>query len=99
MRRDTFAIYPNGNIVLRFKADNPGVWLFHCHIEWHVDAGLIATMIEAPLELQQSLKIPADHFTACEAAGAPYTGNAAANTVDFLDLSGQNAPPGPLPDG
>ena len=28
------------------------VWLFHCHIEWHVDSGLIATIIEAPLELQ-----------------------------------------------
>ena len=30
----------------------PQVWLFHCHIEWHVDSGLIATIIEAPLELQ-----------------------------------------------
>lgn len=26
MRRDTLVIYPNGNIVLRFKADNPGLW-------------------------------------------------------------------------
>lgn len=34
MRRDTILVRPNGNIVLRFKADNPGVWLFHCHIEW-----------------------------------------------------------------
>jgi iron transport multicopper oxidase len=25
MRRDTFVLYPNGNIVLRFKADNPGM--------------------------------------------------------------------------
>ena len=55
MRRDTFTVHPNGNIVLRFRADNPGVWLFHCHIEWHVDSGLIATMIEAPLELQTEL--------------------------------------------
>jgi len=56
-------------------------------------------MIEAPLELQQSLIIPADHITACEAAGIPYTGNAAGNTIDLLDLSGQNEPPAPLPDG
>jgi iron transport multicopper oxidase len=34
MRRDTVLVRPNGNIVLRFKADNPGVWFFHCHIEW-----------------------------------------------------------------
>jgi iron transport multicopper oxidase len=56
-------------------------------------------MIEAPLELQESLKIPADHIAACEAAGTPYVGNAAANTVDLFDLTGQNAPPDPLPDG
>jgi iron transport multicopper oxidase len=99
MRRDTFTVHPHGNIVLRFRADNPGVWLFHCHIEWHVDSGLIATMVEAPLELQKSLTIPADHIAACEAAGTPYTGNAAGNNVNLFDLSGQNEPPAPLPDG
>lgn len=99
MRRDTFMVRPSGHIVLRFKSDNTGVWLFHCHIEWHVDSGLIATMIEAPLELQQTLTIPADHYAVCETDGTPTTGNAAANTVDLLDLSGQNVPPGPLPAG
>lgn len=34
MRRDTILVRPNGNMVLRFKADNPGVWFFHCHLEW-----------------------------------------------------------------
>jgi iron transport multicopper oxidase len=34
MRRDTVLVRPNGNMVLRFRADNPGIWLFHCHIEW-----------------------------------------------------------------
>ncbi len=46
MRRDTLLVRPNGHIVLRFKSDNPGVWLFHCHIEWHVDSGLIMTFVE-----------------------------------------------------
>lgn len=27
MRRDTLVIWPNGNIVLRFRADNPGMFL------------------------------------------------------------------------
>jgi iron transport multicopper oxidase len=35
MRRDTVLVQPLGYIVLRFVADNPGVWLFHCHIEWY----------------------------------------------------------------
>ncbi|KAF6843969.1 multicopper oxidase [Colletotrichum musicola] len=99
MRRDTLVVWPNGNIVLRFRASNPGVWLFHCHIEWHVTSGLIATFVEAPLDVQKSLTIPEDHLKACAAANVPTVGNAAANTRNLLDLSGQNAPPPRLPDG
>jgi iron transport multicopper oxidase len=99
MRRDTFVLRPSGYIVLRFQADNPGIWLFHCHIEWHVDQGLIATMVEAPLELQKTLKIPQDHLAACNARSIPTAGNAAANTVNFLDLTGANVAPKPLPAG
>jgi iron transport multicopper oxidase len=36
MRRDTVMVRPDSNLVLRFRADNPGIWLFHCHIEWYV---------------------------------------------------------------
>ncbi|KAL7798312.1 Cupredoxin [Trichoderma ceciliae] len=99
MRRDTLVIWPNGNIVMRFRADNPGVWLFHCHIEWHVASGLIATFVEAPLDIQKQLTIPDDHLSVCAASGMAAEGNAAANTVDFLDLSGQNKPPGTIPGG
>lgn len=98
MRRDTFVLYPDGNIVLRFRADNPGVWLFHCHIEWHVDQGLIATMVEAPIQTQQQT-IPQDHLDACKIDNIPTAGNAAGNTADLLDLSGANAAPAPLPAG
>ncbi|KAF4470013.1 Iron transport multicopper oxidase FET3 [Fusarium albosuccineum] len=99
MRRDTLVIYPNGNIVMRFKADNPGVWLFHCHIEWHVVSGLIATFVEDPLTLQKTIKIPKNHLDACAAADMPTKGNAAANTEDYLDLTGENKPSRPLPSG
>lgn len=30
MRRDTVMVRPNGNLVLRFKADNPGTFLYRC---------------------------------------------------------------------
>lgn len=33
MRRDTVVVYAEGSVTLRFKASNPGVWLFHCHTE------------------------------------------------------------------
>lgn len=99
MRRDTFVLRPDGYMVLRFRADNPGVWLFHCHIEWHIDQGLVATMVEAPLDLQKSIVLPQNHLDSCAAGGMAQKGNAAANTENYLDLTGQNVAPGPLPAG
>ncbi|KAL9130217.1 MAG: hypothetical protein Q9217_001562 [Psora testacea] len=99
MKRDTIMVNPNGNIVLRFRADNPGIWLFHCHIEWHVASGLVATMIESPVDLQSSLTIPEDHLSACRKQNVPIAGNAAGNTEDLFNLTGATAPPPPLPAG
>ncbi|RKF58621.1 Iron transport multicopper oxidase FET3 [Golovinomyces cichoracearum] len=99
MRRDTVLVPPEGYIVLRFRTDNPGVWLFHCHIEWHIEQGLIATFIEAPMDIQKELKIPQDHYNACKTMNIPTAGNAAANTLDFFDLEGANTAPPSLPPG
>ncbi|KAK7920872.1 hypothetical protein PG985_008894, partial [Apiospora marii] len=99
MRRDTLSLEPNGNLVLRFKADNPGVWIFHCHLEWHVASGLIATFVESPKQLQETIKLPQDHLDVCAAGHVPVSGNAAGNTVDLLNLDGQNRAPDPLPAG
>ncbi|KAI8423722.1 hypothetical protein MSG28_012753 [Choristoneura fumiferana] len=38
--KDTVTVPDGGYTVLRFKADNPGYWLFHCHIEFHVEIGM-----------------------------------------------------------
>ncbi|KAI2791087.1 hypothetical protein POX_c03942 [Penicillium oxalicum] len=38
--RDTVLIPSRGYAVLRFRADNPGIWLFHCHILWHLATGM-----------------------------------------------------------
>ncbi|OAG06621.1 multicopper oxidase [Paraphaeosphaeria sporulosa] len=101
MRRDTVLVEPNGYAVLRFRSDNPGVWLFHCHLEWHVASGLIATFIEAPIELQKTAVIPPDHYNMCtrNKPPVPTSGNAAGNVDDLLDLNGEPAPPPPLPAG
>jgi iron transport multicopper oxidase len=99
MRRDTVVAQPNGNFVLRFVADNPGVWFFHCHIEWHLHQGLALTLVEAPLQIQQNIDVPQSHYDTCTEAGLPYQGNAAANTQDFLDLNGENVQEPFLPAG
>lgn len=98
MRRDTLVVWPTGNIVLRFRADNPGVWLFHCHIEWHIVSGLIATFVEVPLDLQKTISLPSNHLEVCKAGNVSTEGNAAGN-MDYLDLTGENHPPATLPPG
>lgn len=62
-------------------------------------SGLIAQMIEAPLELQKTLVVPEDHYQVCRDSNSAIAGNAAGNTEDVFDLSGQNATPGYLPAG
>ena len=62
-------------------------------------SGLVATMVEAPSELQGSLEIPDDHLQACRSQNIATAGNAAGNTVDLLNLEGENRSPDPLPAG
>lgn len=89
MRRDTIQVHEGGYVVLRYRADNPGIYLFHCHIEWHIEAGLTATILEAPdkVRLLQST-VPHDHLEVCHAQGIKTKGNAAGNEDNWLDLTG-----------
>jgi L-ascorbate oxidase len=34
--RDTEGIPASGWLAIRYVADNPGAWIFHCHIDWFV---------------------------------------------------------------
>ncbi|KAK6195925.1 hypothetical protein SNE40_001251 [Patella caerulea] len=38
--KDSVTVPDGGYTVIRFYADNPGVWFFHCHIEFHVEIGM-----------------------------------------------------------
>ncbi|KAI1323730.1 Cupredoxin [Xylariaceae sp. FL0255] len=40
LRRDTFIVPRRGYVILRFKADNYGIWMFHCHVLWHLGSGM-----------------------------------------------------------
>lgn len=88
MKRDVAGVRPRGYLVIRFRADNPGINLLHCHIEWHVQSGLTATMIEAPDRIE--FEAPQDHLDMCRAQGIPTKGNAAGNIDDVYDLRGAN---------
>ncbi len=46
-RRDTTMLYgDNGYLLIAWKANNPGVWLLHCHIGWHTAMGFDLQIVE-----------------------------------------------------
>lgn len=38
--RNTVGVPSGGWVAIRFRADNPGVWFMHCHLEVHTSWGL-----------------------------------------------------------
>jgi FtsP/CotA-like multicopper oxidase with cupredoxin domain len=39
LQKDMISVFRRSWAVIRFKADSPGVWLFHCHMEQHIPTG------------------------------------------------------------
>ncbi|KAJ2316418.1 ferroxidase fet3, partial [Coemansia sp. Cherry 401B] len=87
IRRDTVQVRAFEYVRLRFRADNPGVWRFHCHIApGHDYNGLAVILIEAPELLQKQQRIPDQMKEMCKMQGIPTAGNAAGNPG--FDLTG-----------
>nr|QFR37240.1 laccase [Cyberlindnera americana] len=42
---DGVAVITGGYNVIRLVADNPGVWMIHCHIQTHISAGMSAAFV------------------------------------------------------
>lgn len=99
MFRDVLYVRPQSYFVIRFKANNPGVWFFHCHIEWHLLQGLALTLIEDPIGIRENEEPLSDTWkNVCTSCGG-FVGNAANNTEDFFNLQGENVQVKPLPAG
>lgn len=54
--KDTILIPNPGYVRLKFRADNPGFWLGHCHFDWHLAVGM--AVIFQVGELDQMKKRP-----------------------------------------
>ncbi|WPH02237.1 putative multicopper oxidase, type 1 [Acrodontium crateriforme] len=68
LRRDTASVEAFGWILLRFVADNPGMWAFHCHVAWHVEAGFMMQFLTGADELA-GLVVPETSRELCRAEG------------------------------
>lgn len=66
MRRDTLMIEQYGWALIRFRSDVPGMWAFHCHIAWHLEAGLLM-QFAARTDIMSTWTIPTDVQALCQA--------------------------------
>ncbi|KAI9505375.1 Cupredoxin, partial [Coemansia spiralis] len=93
VRRDTITIPPLEYVIVRFRADNPGIWIMHCHMQFHQEQGLAMTFIEAPYRIINSTVVPEQLRRNCNLMGIPTSGNAMGKTG--LDMA--HDPHGPFP--
>ncbi|MFJ8928037.1 multicopper oxidase family protein [Streptomyces sp. NPDC102364] len=43
-RKDTAIVLPNRTLTADFDADNPGLWMLHCHNVYHSEAGMMTVL-------------------------------------------------------
>jgi FtsP/CotA-like multicopper oxidase with cupredoxin domain len=67
IRRDVATAEGFGWLALRFIADNPGVWAFHCHMAWHSEAGLVMQFLSRVDEVA-TWEVPEANRQLCESS-------------------------------
>jgi len=65
IRRDTLTIDAYAWTLIRFVSDNPGLWALHCHISWHIEAGLLM-QFQTRDDIMKGWTIPADVLALCQ---------------------------------
>ncbi|KAL8526791.1 hypothetical protein ACS0TY_015853 [Phlomoides rotata] len=64
--RNTIGVPVGGWAVIRFRANNPGVWLMHCHLDLHLPLGLTtAFVVENGPTPSTTLPPPPPDFPKC----------------------------------
>jgi FtsP/CotA-like multicopper oxidase with cupredoxin domain len=84
LRRDTATIEAFGWVLLRFVADNPGMWAFHCHISWHSEAGLLMQFLTRS-DGMEGWVVPSEQIKLCGLDGAE-KGKAPDDEIWFGDM-------------
>ncbi|OIW00817.1 hypothetical protein TanjilG_25935 [Lupinus angustifolius] len=66
VERNTVGVPAGGWTAIRFRADNPGVWFLHCHLEVHTTWGLkMAFLVDNGKGSKQSLIPPPKDLPKC----------------------------------
>lgn len=87
VKRDTVVAEGFGWVLLRFIADNPGVWLFHCHVIWHSEAGM-AMQFLSRVDVMKGWELPEDAKRLCDAPDEELMKGASPKDEEFFGLGG-----------
>ncbi|RMJ12506.1 hypothetical protein CDV36_007830 [Fusarium kuroshium] len=74
--RDTISLPSQGWAAIRYITDNPGAWMFHCHLQWHVVVGMAMVLVEGEDQLPALVgqyNKPADRSGAMELIASRYS--------------------------
>lgn len=64
--RDTQGVAAGGYLVVAFPMDNPGVWLMHCHIPFHMSFGLGLQLLENADQIVKTVGDMSNVQTGCK---------------------------------
>lgn len=82
--KDTITVPDGGFTIIRFVADNPGFWLFHCHIEFHIEVGM--ALVFKVGDVSQMKSAP-KNFPMCSNYMPRMDGERNGNTASYTTLS------------
>merc|ERR1711937_236290 len=88
-RKDSFQLWQRSWAVIRFRADAPGVWQFHCHMEQHIPLGMVMAINVLP---SKQKPIPPDVPTEgpCPVWSSPRGRSLTSAAADSTRLAAQN---------
>ena len=66
VRKDTVSVPRRGYVVLRFKADNEGIWMLHCHVLFHQGSGMAMGVHVGNDEAHEEVDLGAKELCALE---------------------------------
>lgn len=83
--RDNIVVPPNSWVLVRLRADNPGLWLMHCHTETHSVFGMMTTLVVGDTANRPS---PPEDFPICGRGSVPNSRKGTLQRSNYLSLYG-----------
>ncbi|XP_031399024.1 putative laccase-9 [Punica granatum] len=90
-KANTFIVPKNGWLAIRFVADNPGVWFWHCHFDRHLSWGMDTVFIVKNGNTEEtSIRPPPSNMPACifnkhNISISKWSDNNAGDDQDYLE--------------